>query len=76
MGQQAIVINTMPTPGSEAWRTRQAKLKAKGKLTDEEVAEIDRVEGKTDSQGQRVMTTLPIVKAPASGNRLLYPTAS
>ena len=53
MGQQAIVINTMPTPGSEAWRTRQAKLKAKGKLTDEEVAEIDRVEGKTESQGQR-----------------------
>ena len=53
MGQQAIVTNTMPTPGSEAWRTRQAKLKAKGKLTDEEVAEIDRVEGKTESQGQR-----------------------
>ncbi len=53
MGQQAIVINTMPTPGSEAWRTRQAKLKAKGKLTDEEAAEVDRIEGKTESQGQR-----------------------
>ena len=53
MGQQAIVINTMPTPGSEAWRTRQARLKAKGKLTDDEVAEIDRIEGTAPSQGQR-----------------------
>lgn len=55
MGQQAIVINTMPTPGSEAWRNRQARLKAKGKLTDEEIAEIDRIEGKKPaSDGQRV----------------------
>jgi len=53
MGQQAIVINTMPTPGSEAWRTRQARLKAKGKLTDDEVAEIDRIEGTNQPQGQR-----------------------
>ena len=53
MGQQAIVINTMPTPGSEAWRTRQARLKAKGKLTDDEVAEIERIEGTAASQGQR-----------------------
>ncbi len=53
MGQQAIVINTMPTPGSEAWRTRQARLKAKGKLTAEEVAEVDRIEGTAPSQGQR-----------------------
>jgi YidC/Oxa1 family membrane protein insertase len=36
MGQQAIVINTMPTPGSEAWRKRQERLKAKGKMTDDE----------------------------------------
>lgn len=36
MGQQFIVIRNMPTPGSEAWRQRQARLKAKGKLTDEE----------------------------------------
>ena len=53
MGQQAIVINTMPTPGSEAWRTRQARLKAKGKLTDDDVAEIERIEGTAASQGQR-----------------------
>ncbi len=53
MGQQAIVINTMPTPGSEAWRNRQARLKAKGKLSEEEVAEIDRIEGTASSQGQR-----------------------
>lgn len=36
MAQQGIVINTMPNPGSEAWRTRQARLKAKGKLTEDE----------------------------------------
>ena len=53
MGQQAIVINTMPTPGSEAWRSRQSRLKAKGKLTDDEVAEIERIEGTAPSQGQR-----------------------
>ena len=53
MGQQAIVINTMPTPGSEAWRARQARLKAKGKLSDDEVAEIERIEGTAPSHGQR-----------------------
>ncbi len=53
MGQQYIVIQSMPTPGSEAWRARQAKLRAKGKLTDDEVAEMDRIEGKAASQGQR-----------------------
>ncbi|MBK0418730.1 membrane protein insertase YidC [Leucobacter sp. CSA1] len=53
MGQQFIVIQNMPTPGSEAWRARQARLKAKGKLTDEEEAEIDRIEGKKAQQGQR-----------------------
>ncbi|NLB48075.1 MAG: membrane protein insertase YidC [Microbacteriaceae bacterium] len=53
MGQQFIVIQNMPTPGSEAWRTRQAKLRAKGKLTDDEAAEMDRIEGKTESEGQR-----------------------
>ncbi|NLA64380.1 MAG: membrane protein insertase YidC [Leucobacter sp.] len=53
MAQQAIVINTMPTPNSEAWRKRQAKLKAKGKLSEDEVAEIERIEGNASSQGQR-----------------------
>ena len=36
MAQQAIVINQMPNPGSEAWRKRQEKLRAKGKMTDDE----------------------------------------
>ncbi len=53
MGQQYIVIKNMPTPGSEAWRQRQARLKAKGKLTEEEAAEIDRIEGSAEPQGQR-----------------------
>ncbi|KKI21005.1 MULTISPECIES: membrane protein insertase YidC [unclassified Leucobacter] len=53
MGQQYIVIKNMPTPGSEAWRQRQARLKAKGKLTEEEAAEIDRIEGTGEAQGQR-----------------------
>lgn len=36
MGQQFIVIRNMPTPGSDAWRARQARLKAKGKLKEED----------------------------------------
>jgi YidC/Oxa1 family membrane protein insertase len=37
MGQQFVVINNMPNPGSEAWRKREAKLAAKnsGKLDDD-----------------------------------------
>ncbi|MGD9605884.1 MAG: membrane protein insertase YidC [Leucobacter sp.] len=53
MGQQYIVIKNMPTPGSDAWRERQARLKAKGKLSDEEVSEIERIEGVAPAQGQR-----------------------
>ena len=53
MGQQYIVIKNMPTPGSDAWRARQARLKEKGKLSDEESAAIDRIEGNTPAQGQR-----------------------
>jgi len=53
MGQQFIVIRNMPTPGSEAWRQRQARLKAKGKLTDDEVRAVEAAEQKSVSQGQR-----------------------
>lgn len=52
MGQQFIVIRNMPTPGSEAWRARQARLKAKGKLTDEEVRVLD-AQTPTKAEGQR-----------------------
>ena len=53
MGQQYIVIKNMPTPGSEAYRQRQARLKAKGKLSDDEVAVMERAEAQAASQGQR-----------------------
>lgn len=54
MGQQFIVIRNMPTPGSEAWRARQARLKAKGKLTDEEVRVLDaQTPSKADGQRQQ-----------------------
>ncbi|MBL3685406.1 membrane protein insertase YidC [Leucobacter zeae] len=53
MGQQYIVIRSMPTPGSEAWRQRQARLKAKGKLTDDEARAVEAAEQKATSQGQR-----------------------
>ncbi|MHA3723621.1 membrane protein insertase YidC [Leucobacter sp. HY1910] len=49
MGQQFIVIRSMPTPGSDAWRARQARLKAKGKLKEDESAAL---EAKPE-QGQR-----------------------
>ncbi|WP_125100134.1 membrane protein insertase YidC [Leucobacter chromiireducens] len=52
MGQQFIVIRNMPTPGSEAWRARQARLKAKGKLTDDEVRALD-AQTPTKAEGQR-----------------------
>ena len=53
MVQQTIVIRSMPTPGSEAYRARQERLRAKGKLTDEEVAVIEAEEAKQLPQGQR-----------------------
>ena len=57
MAQQFIVIRNMPTPGSEAWRARQARLKSKGKLTDEEKARAqagEDIEDASDTQqGQR-----------------------
>ena len=53
MGQQYIVIRNMPTPGSDAWRARQARLKAKGKLSDDEKQADDAGKGSTSPQGQR-----------------------
>ncbi len=53
MGQQYLVIKSMPTPGSEAYRQRQARLKARGKLSDDEAAELERAEAQNTAQGQR-----------------------
>lgn len=53
MGQQFIVIQNMPTPGSDAWRARQARLKAKGKLSPEEMEVEQRREEKAAQIGQR-----------------------
>ncbi len=54
MGQQFIVIRNMPTPGSDAWRARQERLRAKGKLSQEELEVIEAREAKDAVQGQRV----------------------
>jgi YidC/Oxa1 family membrane protein insertase len=35
MGQQFVVIRSMPTEGSKAWHDRQARLAKRGKLTPE-----------------------------------------
>ena len=56
MVQQTIVINSMPTPGSEAYRMRQERLKARGKMTDDERAALARGEDPAEPlkpQGQR-----------------------
>ncbi|RRD60360.1 membrane protein insertase YidC [Leucobacter sp. OH1287] len=53
MGQQAIVINKMPTPGSEAWRARQARLLAKGKLSEDEARAVESAQASQERQGQR-----------------------
>lgn len=53
MAQQTIVIRNMPTPGSEAYRARQERLAAKGKLKDEELEEYEKSVA-PKPQGQRV----------------------
>lgn len=53
MVQQTIVIRNMPTPGSEAYRARQARLAAKGKLSDEEMEAYEKTVA-PEPQGQRV----------------------
>lgn len=53
MAQQGIVIRSMPTPGSEAYRARQARLKARGKLTDDEAKELEGGDKPSSAQGQR-----------------------
>ena len=54
MGQQTLVIRTMPNPGTEAWRTRQARLKAKGKLTEDDASGDADAEGSAgQAPGQR-----------------------
>lgn len=57
MGQQALVIKHMPTPGSEAYRKRQERLKAKGKLTDDERNPKPGQEGQQKPKGQRYQPT-------------------
>lgn len=56
MVQQFIVIRNMPTPGSEAWRARQERLRAKGKLTDEEIAAEDAAKPQNIIQRQQPMS--------------------
>lgn len=56
MAQQFIVIRNLPTPGSDAWRARQARLKAKGKLTEEEAPGDDNPQ---TQQGQRQQPVNP-----------------
>lgn len=53
MVQQAIVIRSMPTPGSEAYRMRQARLRKKGKLPEEELKVLEAEEAKAEQAGQR-----------------------
>jgi YidC/Oxa1 family membrane protein insertase len=53
MGQQFIVIRNMPTPGSEAWRMRQERLKAKGKLGDDDSRVSSELGSVQETGGQR-----------------------
>lgn len=48
IGQQTWLIKTNPTPGSAAYKARQERLRAKGKLPEDETV------GKEESTGQRV----------------------
>jgi YidC/Oxa1 family membrane protein insertase len=53
MGQQFVVIKSMPTPGSLAHEQRQAKLEAKGKLPKPEVVDATEIEVETKGQRQQ-----------------------
>jgi YidC/Oxa1 family membrane protein insertase len=53
MGQQFVVIKSMPTPGSLAHEQRQAKLEAKGKLPKPEIVEATELEAETKGQRQQ-----------------------
>lgn len=53
MVQQTIVIRNMPTPGTEAYRARQERLRRKGKLPEEELKEVEAREAKEQQIGQR-----------------------
>lgn len=59
MAQQTIVIRNMPTPGSEAYRVRQERLRAQGKLSDDEVAVIEAQEKRDQQVGQRQQPVSP-----------------
>lgn len=63
MGQQYVVIRSMPTPGSKAFHERQARLEKKGKLKPAEAdsSEIDDDESVQNLPKQR--------QQPASKNR-------
>lgn len=56
MGQQAIVINTMPTPGSEAWRKRQERLRRRGKLVETENEADNTTDVENKGQRQQPMS--------------------
>jgi YidC/Oxa1 family membrane protein insertase len=59
MGQQYVVIKSMPTPGSKAYHERQARLEKKGKLkpADTEAAEGSDDESVQNLQKQRQQPT-------------------
>jgi YidC/Oxa1 family membrane protein insertase len=53
MGQQYIVIKSMPTPGSLAHEQLQARLAAKGKLPKDQVIEVTDIEPEPKGQRQQ-----------------------
>ncbi|MDO4241502.1 MAG: membrane protein insertase YidC [Microbacteriaceae bacterium] len=72
VGQQAVVINKAPNPGSEAYRLRQERLRAKGKPTDDDIKREKLIaEGRMPAepqQGQRVQP-MSAKRAKKKGNR-------
>ncbi len=53
VGQQAIVINAMPNPGSAAWRKREARLLAKGRIPAENQKPVDSTLARPQGQRQQ-----------------------
>lgn len=53
MGQQFLVIRSMPTPGSKAYYARQERLAAQGKLSEAEEKALEKHKGVPQGQRQQ-----------------------
>jgi len=74
MAQQFIVIRNLPTPGSEAWKERVARLERKGKTLDPKgnvisIAEHEAEQQRLYEEAERLKAQQPKRQQPMGKNR-------